>query len=80
MNEATLRAILAGHDRKILLIEGVERLFERSTRDAFADLLTLAADDKTLHIILTVRDYSTELVRSWFLDDNIEHSVIMFLN
>lgn len=78
VNEATLRAILAGHDRKILLIEGVERLLERSTRDAFTDLLTLAADDNTLHIILTVRDYSTDLVRSWFLDDDyIEHSVII---
>ena len=77
VNAATLGAILAGYDRKVLLIESIERLLEKSTRDAFSDLLTLAAKDKTLHIILTVRDYSTDLVRSCFLDViDIEHSVI----
>lgn len=77
VNAATLGAILAGQDRKLLLIESVERLLEKSTRDAFTDLLTLAVKDKTLHIILTSRDYSTDLVRACFLDAaNIEHSVV----
>ncbi|MCX6676720.1 MAG: ATP-binding protein [Methanothrix sp.] len=77
VNAATLGAILAGQDRKLLLIESVERLLEKSTRDAFSDLLTLAVKDKTLQIILTSRDYSTDLVRACFLDAaNIEHSVV----
>lgn len=77
VNAATLEAILAGQDRKLLLIESVERLLEKSTRDAFTDLLTLAIKDKTLHIILTSRDYSTDLVRACFLDAaNIEYSIV----
>jgi hypothetical protein len=74
---ATLEAILAGQDRKLLLIESVERLLEKSTRDAFTDLLTLATTDKTLRIILTCRDYSTDLVRECFLNAaHVDHSVI----
>lgn len=77
-NAATLGAILAGQDRKVLLIESVERLLEKSTRDAFSDLLTLAAADKSLRIVLTCRDYSTDLVRASFLASApIDHSVIV---
>jgi conflict system STAND superfamily ATPase len=72
-----LGAILAGHDRKILLVEGVERLLEKSTRDAFADLLTLVARDKSWCLILTCRDYSTDLFRACFLESaRIGHSVV----
>ena len=66
-NAATLRAILASQHRKVLLIESVERLLEKSTRDAFSDLLKLAAADESLRIVLTCRDYSTDLVRAAFL-------------
>jgi hypothetical protein len=76
-NAATLGAILASQDRKVLLIESVERLLEKSTRDAFTDLLTLAAADKSWRIVLTCRDYSSDLVRASFLDlAPVEHSVI----
>jgi hypothetical protein len=76
-NGNTLAAILAGQDRKVLLIESVERLLEKSTRDAFSDLLNLAADDKSLRIVLTCRDYSTDLVRASFLSAaRIGHSVV----
>ena len=34
-NGATLRAILAAQDRKVVLVESVERLLEKTTRDAF---------------------------------------------
>ena len=44
---ATLGSVLAAQERKILVVESVERLLEKSTRDAFADLLTIAADDPT---------------------------------
>ena len=76
-NWAKLRAILGAQDRKIVLIESVERLLEKTTRDAFADLMTLAADDSSLRILLTCRDYSVEQVRTSFLQPHrIKHEVI----
>ncbi|HEX4956314.1 MAG TPA: AAA family ATPase [Thermoanaerobaculia bacterium] len=76
-NWATLRAILGAQDRKVVLIESVERLLEKTTRDAFTDLMTLAADDRGLRIVLTCRDYSVEQVRASFLQPHgINPSVI----
>jgi hypothetical protein len=66
-NAQTLGAILAGQGRKVVVVESLERLLERSTRDAFADLLTLASSDRSLQILLTCRDYSAEQVRASFL-------------
>lgn len=77
-NAATLEAILASQDRKILLVESMERLLEKSTRDAFSDLMTLASTDKSLRIILTCRAYSTDLVRASFLVPlHIDHDVVI---
>ena len=74
---ATLTSVLGGQQRKLVLIESVERLLEKSTRDAFADLLTLAASDQTFQIILTCRDYSADLVRTAFLRSAaVDHSVV----
>jgi len=78
-NAKKLGAILAAQDRKILLVESVERLLEHSTRDAFTDLLTLAVADKTWRIVLTCRDYSADLVRSSFLA-RLEHATIPLPN
>jgi hypothetical protein len=76
-NAAMLGAILAGQDRKVLLVESVERLLEKSTRDAFTDLLTLVARDKSWRLVLTCRDYSTDLVRACFLESaSVDHSVV----
>jgi hypothetical protein len=76
-NAAALGAILAGQGRKLLLVESVERLLEKSTRDAFTDLLTLAAKDRAWRIILTCRDYSLDLVRDCFLESaRVSHSVV----
>jgi hypothetical protein len=76
-NAATLGAILASQDRKVLLVESVERLLEKSTRDAFTDLLTLMARDKAWRLALTCRDYSTDLIRACFLEPmKIGHSVV----
>ena len=66
-NAATLGAILAGQDRKVLLVESVERLLEKSTRNAFLDLLSLVKKDTSWRLVLTCRDYSTNLVQSAFL-------------
>ena len=62
-----LAAILAAQGRKAVLIESVERLLEKTTRDAFSDLMTLVAADRGLYIILTCRDYSVDQVRASFL-------------
>jgi hypothetical protein len=66
-NTATFSAILAAQSRKVVLVESVERLLEKTTRDAFSDLMTLATDDGGMRIILTCRDYSVEQVRTSFL-------------
>ena len=57
-------ALLAGHDKKIVLADGVERLLECSVRDGFSQLLQLAQKDRSTQIVLTVRDYSLETVRN----------------
>lgn len=76
-NGTTLSAILAAQGRKIVLIESVERLLEKTTRDAFSDLMTLAAADRSLCIVLTCRDYSTEQVRASFLQPaGIKHAIV----
>jgi hypothetical protein len=66
-NAETLAAILATQGRKVILIESVERLLEKTTRDAFSDLMALAAEDRSMCIVLTCRDYSIEQVRASFL-------------
>ena len=77
VNAITLSAILSGQSKKLLLIESVERLLEASTRDAFADFLTLLRNDSSWRLILTCRDYSTDLVRSSLLQlVNIGHAVV----
>ena len=76
-NATMLGAILAGQNRKVMLVESVERLLEKSTRDAFTDLLTLVAKDKSWCLVLTCRDYSADFVRPAFLESaNVIHSVV----
>lgn len=76
-SSAALAAILAAKDRKVVLIESVERLLEKTSRDAFADLMAFARDDATLRILLTCRDYSLDLVRTSFLQSQgSEHALI----
>ena len=76
-NAETLAAILAAQGRKVVLIESVERLLEKTTRDAFSDLMALAAADRGMCIVLTCRDYSIEQVRASFLRPAaINHAVV----
>lgn len=76
-NAAALRAILAAQGRKVILVESVERLLERTTRDAFSDLMVLARADAATRIILTCRDYSVDLVRASFLQPaRIKYDVV----
>lgn len=72
-----LQAILGAQDRKVLVIESVERLLEKPTRDAFSDLMTLAQGDDGFGILMTCRDYSVEQVQASFLQAaGIDHAVI----
>ena len=76
-NGTTLAAILAAQDRKIVVVESIERLLEKPTRDAFADLMTLVSDDAGMGVILTCRDYSIDQVRASFLQSTrIKHAVV----
>lgn len=74
---AELQAILGAQGRKVLIIESVERLLEKPTRDAFSDLMSLAQGDDGLGIIMTCRDYSAEQVQASFLQPaGIGHTII----
>jgi hypothetical protein len=76
-NASILAALMAGQSRKLLLVESVERLLEASTRDAFSDLINLVKKDSSWRLILTCRDYSSELVRTSLLQyAGIEHLVL----
>ncbi|MCG7878025.1 MAG: ATP-binding protein [Candidatus Thiodiazotropha taylori] len=67
INEQRLLAILAGHDRVVVLVESVERLLEHSVRDAFSHLLQAVQHDRAIQLVLTCRDYSVETVRNSLL-------------
>ena len=67
LNEKRLFALLAGHDKTLILIESVERLLEHSIRDAFSHLLRLVLQDRSFQLVLTVRDYALETVRDALL-------------
>jgi len=67
LNEQRLLAILAGHDRVVVLVESVERLLEHSVRDAFSHLLQAVQGDRAVRLVLTCRDYSVETVRNSLL-------------
>ena len=76
-NAETLLAILSAQGRKVVLVESVERLLEKTTRDAFSDLMALVAADGGMRIILTCRDYSVEQIRASFLQPAaINHAVV----
>jgi hypothetical protein len=76
-NAEALAAVLAAQERKIVLIESMERLLEKSTRDAFADLLSQVRSDPGLRMVITCRDYSTEQVRDSLLREaGLTHAVV----
>jgi hypothetical protein len=77
-NAVAVSAILSAQVRRLVLVESIERLLERSTRDAFSDLLDQAAADPEMRILLTCRDYSTELVRASLVQaSGLTHGVVV---
>lgn len=76
-NAEALTAILATQGRKVILVESVERLLEKTTRDAFSDLLGMVASDSSMCIIITCRNYSSDLVCASFLKPAaLNHAVV----
>lgn len=67
VNWSTLRSLLAMQDQKMVLIEGLERLLESDDRGALLDLLRAVADDHTLNLVITCRDYHAETVERTML-------------
>jgi len=77
LNAPALLALLAAHDRTIILIDGVERLLEHSVRDAFTHLLQMVAETPSLRLVMTCRDYSLDTVRSALLEPlGLSHGVV----
>lgn len=71
------REVLCGQERKLLVVESVERLLEASVRDGFSDLLQFVAKDPSWRLLLTCRDYSLETVRSSLLDPTgLSYSIV----
>lgn len=58
-----LLALFAVSDRVIIFIDGVEKLLEHSVRDALLQLLKFTKNEPSIRILLTVRDYSLDIVR-----------------
>jgi len=51
ITSSALFSLLALHSRKLILIESVERLLEKSEREAFVDLLHMIRKDEGWRII-----------------------------
>lgn len=62
INWISLRSLLSMQSEKTFLLEGLERLLESEDRGALADLLNAIADDPTLRLVITCRDYHAETV------------------
>jgi hypothetical protein len=76
-NAEAISQVLAAQERKVILIESMERLLERSSRDAFSDLIGLAIKDPDMRLIITCRDYSTIQVReSFFRQPGLSQAVV----
>ena len=75
LNLQRMMALLATHDAKVILVDGLERLLERSVRDGFTQLLQLAQRDRSTRIVLTVRDYSLETVRNALMPSDVAPAI-----
>lgn len=67
INWISLRSLLSMQSEKMFLLEGLERLLESEDRGALVDLLNAIADDTTLRLVITCRDYHAETVERTML-------------
>ena len=64
MNSQHLSAMLAGHNRIVILVDSIQSLLEHSVRDAFSHLLQVVQRNGAIQLLITCRDYSVEAVQS----------------
>ncbi len=67
LSVAELRNEFALLPRKLLLVDGAERLFELSNHEAFRHLLKQLSTDKSWTVIITCRENSAQLLREHLL-------------
>ena len=67
LSVAALRCEFALLPRKLLVVDGAERLFELSHHEAFRHLLQQLSDDESWTVVITCRDYSAQMLREHFL-------------
>jgi hypothetical protein len=65
-----IKDLCAIHPRKTAWIESLERLLEKSTRDAFKDLVGAVKQDPSWRLIVTCRDYSASAAYAAFFESN----------
>lgn len=64
---AQLRSEFALLPRKVLLVDGAERLFELSSFEAFRQLLQQLSDDASWTIVITCRESSAQMLKEHLL-------------
>ena len=70
LDSARIKDLCAIHPRKIAWIESLERLLEKSTRDAFKDLIGAVKQDPSWRLIVTCRDYSASAAYAALFEGN----------
>lgn len=67
LSVAQIRSEFALLPRKLLLVDGAERLFEMSNHEAFRHLIQQLNDDESWTIVITCRESSAQLLREHLL-------------
>lgn len=67
LSVAQLRSEFALLPRKVLLVDGAERLFELSSLEAFRQLLQQLSDDASWTIVITCRESSAQMLKEHLL-------------
>ena len=77
MTGIQLKVLLSAQQRALIHVEGVERLLEHTVRDAFADLVGVAAECENVHLLLTCRDYAAATaITAFFRRGNLSPAVV----
>lgn len=73
LNLAQIEAHCALHARKIAWIESLERLLEKTPRDAFQDFLRAMKKDSSWRLIITCRNYLISAIDILFENDEVTY-------
>jgi hypothetical protein len=67
LSVAQFRCEFALLPRKLLVVDGAERLFELSYHEAFRHFIQQLSDDESWTVVITCRDHSAQMLREHFL-------------